>query len=203
MGQDEQRIVDTFCAMARPYMIRYLAGKVAECIACVRITEQVLGAFGIAVEPLPVAMAVSCDEKKFAFLSGIPAEERARLGVKSTPQGDRMRRLKQDWEGHLVALAGGRWLIDPTLDQASQPDRGFVIPTDGMFCLDVSSRSVPARDMAVDVKAECSNGLKLRVQYWPLDDMTYLTAPAWELDHITPAIRGITRALRERLEAAA
>jgi hypothetical protein len=196
---DPKDVVEAFTSVARPLMLEYLDGP-SQCIACVRITEQVLGRFGIAVRPVPVSMVVQCSEKRVAFVAGFDKRVRKAMRAKATAWAKRAARTGSGWEGHLICIAGDRWLIDPTLDQASAPHLGFVIPPDDMLCFDVREQlqSVSIEHMATDLRIVTANGLDLHIQYFPLADRSFYETPAWELDHIGPAIRAITREMEKR-----
>jgi hypothetical protein len=51
------------------------------------------------------------------------------------------------WPGHLVAVVDRRWLVDPTLGQASRPDRGLTLPD--ILVLPLTERWVRGREDTV------------------------------------------------------
>lgn len=98
------------------------------CILATALLVDVLPDFGIRAQPFSVGVLISNrqaiadlrDPDAWVIGLGVPRELR--------PEGVPVRvvpgRLRPGWDGHLVALTE-RFLIDPTLPQASRPERGL------------------------------------------------------------------------------
>lgn len=95
------------------------------CIASSRVLSEVLRYFGYTSEPFPVSV---CAFNKAGFerlntgdhdVANWP-EEAWSVGI----QGSGVSKDNR-WDGHLVLLVDGRWLVDPSLDQVSRPQRGI------------------------------------------------------------------------------
>lgn len=96
------------------------------CVASTWVLTEVLSYFGYTSEPLPV-VALVFNEKGFEMASqGVPPSEWPDDAWSVGVEGTGVRELAtRRWDGHLVALVNGNWLIDPSLDQFSRPQRGM------------------------------------------------------------------------------
>lgn len=96
------------------------------CIASVKILSEVLDYFGHSSEPLPVIVCVFNAPAFQSLTAGIPMEdwpeEAWSVGITGTGESKEKR-----WDGHLVAMVDGKWLVDPSLDQASRPARNITM----------------------------------------------------------------------------
>lgn len=104
-----------------------LACRSDSCIASTRILTGVLDYFGYSSEPLPCSAAI-WNSAGFAAseahleVSEWPPEAHS-VGVAGTGRVSETGR----WDGHLVAMVEGRWLIDPSADQFARPHRNIVV----------------------------------------------------------------------------
>lgn len=160
--------------------------KPNNCIAATRITEQVFEKFGVQVQPHPCRYICYAPSTEKAYVSAPHDEEWERRFAKAHAAIDL--RTGPEFQGHLVAIAG-RWLIDPAWGAAGEflgfAERGVL-----------AFKLAPEFDRAEHLiysELEFSNGLHVQITYEPLDDPTYQDAPAWELDHLEPAIGLIWR----------
>lgn len=94
------------------------------CIASVRILTEVLGYFGHASEPLPCTTLVFNARGHEMANLGVPVgewpEEAHSIGAVGTGV---VRPETNGWDGHLIAIVEDQWLVDPSLDQFSRPER--------------------------------------------------------------------------------
>lgn len=175
--------VRLFAAIAPDEIARFFPTP-NNCIAAVRILEQVFLKAGVQVRAIPCRYI--CEGNERAYVAG-PRDPEWDGKFSANVQSFDLR--KAGWQGHLVALAGP-WLIDPTWTAAA-PFVGFDGSQDRCLALAMPGFD-PDRDAArLDIETAC--GQRLRLRYEPLDDYGYLDAPAWELDHLEPAIGLIWR----------
>ncbi len=172
-------IIARYAEVARPVILEFFPPN--SCIASTRITIEVLSRFGIKAQPVPVCFVAECRERQLAYVSGIDLKGRAHQIQHATVDA---------WRGHLVAVAH-RHLIDASFDQCSMPDHGVPIPP-FVFVVPLPD-SIRPREIHAVLELVTDTGEKLKVQYFPLRDETFSEAPAWELDHLQPAIEMICR----------
>lgn len=101
----EGPLVDICMAVNR--VIMDADGHTGYCILAAAATRDILQAKGYQADVLRVEAAVFFDDRN-------------RIGTILGSRGDGTRRPasnKDMWKGHLVAVADGKWLLDPTLDQ--------------------------------------------------------------------------------------
>jgi hypothetical protein len=187
------RLVERFHDVAPGEIARFFPTP-NNCIAAVRITEQVFEKLGVEVQPL------AC-----RFICGAPALHKAYVSAPRDPEwekqfqeADWIDTRRDGWQGHLVAIAGSgrRWLIDSTW-QAAGEFLGF--DDDNLRCLAIPlPPKFDAEHHAIHCEAVTGNGLRLDIRYEPIEDTGYLAAPAWELDHLEPAIGMILRRMAGR-----
>lgn len=177
--------VGLFAAIAPDEIARFFPTP-NNCIAAVRILEQVFLKAGVQVRVIPCRYI--CEGHGRAYVAGPRDPEWDGKFAANVPLSLDLR--KDGWQGHLIALAG-RWLIDPTWTAAA-PFIGFPENEDRCLALAMPPEYDPKLDSArLDV--ETASGQFLRLRYEPVDDHGYLETPAWELDHLEPAIGLIWR----------
>lgn len=180
MTKDE--IVQCYAETARPVILQFFPRN--SCVASCRITMEVLRRFGIRGQVVPVSMIVEAKAFELAFVTG---------GVDLKNRAHEVRSSRNGWEGHCIVIAGG-YLIDPSFDQCDMSDRGVAVPL-YILVSPFASRIKP-RSFQAELKLVTDSGVTLDVRYVPLSDWSFLGAPAWETDHIEPAIRMITEKMR-------
>ena len=106
------------------------------------------------------------------------------------------------WNGHLIVHAAGV-LIDPSFDQAldaiaQQGHRIDATPLIGVFPAEV----LPD-EFRVELAAVLDDETRILVEYVRIADESFQLAPAWETDHLEPAIAQIIDSMEKLLERAA
>lgn len=145
------------------------------CIACTRIALDVLAHFGVPAEPLPCrvvvfnpAMKARCERE-----GRIPDVTELDLWIEQDGAwsvGLGFANGQPGYDGHLVALAHGRWLLDLSLDQASRPARGIELRP---LVAEVTPAFLSGQErLFVD-----PNGCAL--WYERIDNAKHLVAPDW------------------------
>lgn len=183
----KQDLLERFIECATEAKRGYLQRN--HCIAAVRVAKECLEPLGFHVEPMPVKLIVQSEEHKVAYIIGASPEEQQRLSRRASSEH---RPSPNPWNGHLICLIDRRWILDPSFDQASAPDHGM--PIDEMLLIDTDGcmvEPIDPLDLAIDADLTLNSGLRVKVTYQPTKDMSFLTAPAWETDHIEPLIRSI------------
>jgi hypothetical protein len=176
-------IVRRYASVARPVILEFFPPN--SCIAASRITIEVLRRFGIKAQAVPVSMVVQSKSRDLAFVSGLDMKGRAHQIRPAS---------KNAWNGHCIAIAGGH-LIDASFDQCDMADRGVHIPP---YILTVRiGDKVRLNSFHAVLEMITDDGEALEVQYFPLNDWSFLQSPAWETDHLQPAIQLICARMSE------
>jgi hypothetical protein len=194
-------IVRTFAEVAAPIMAGIQPRN--SCIAQARVVVEVMRRFRAPAEPLAFSLALTIPSAKFAYVSGLPPEEKARLRAQAATWSERPEPDGAPaWSGHVCTLVAGRWLIDTSLDQASAPERGVVIePWIGVYPV---PQGIAPEDLGIEATlgAGANGEHEAIVRYFPLPGREFLDTPAWEVDHIERPIElvcaAMESALRER-----
>jgi hypothetical protein len=114
---------------ARCEIVRHASAE--SCLISVRITAKLCDYLGITAVPMTVAVKAVNKEWRAAIDNGQDPEEidaAQAIHIESLDEDDpRIEELDESsWPGgHLVLVAGGRYLIDPSADQLSYPDFGI------------------------------------------------------------------------------
>ena len=191
-------MIRAFARVARTIILRYFGRR--SCIASSRITIECLKIFGVESYPVPVRFILRAPDLGMAFVTGITPEEQAiarrspkkYIELATGPGGG--------WNGHVIVKAGG-FVIDPSFDQAldafaeagcriDDAPRIAVFPLNGV--------KLP-EDFCATFTAVLDDDTKITAQYDALFDATFADQPAWETDHIQPAIHAIISKMKEAL----
>ena len=159
--------------------------------------------FGVESYPVPVRFILRAPDLRMAFVAGITPEEQAiarrspkkYIELATGPGGG--------WNGHVIVKAGG-FVIDPSFDQAldafaeagcriDDAPRIAVFPLNGV--------KLP-EDFCATFTAVLDDDTKITAQYDALFDTTFADQPAWEADHIQPAIHAIVAKMNGILNGA-
>jgi hypothetical protein len=164
------------------------------CIAATAIACDVLGGLHMRIAPLvvqvdilnpPLAALGRCaeDQDEYERLVRESGAWWITLGWREATGGT-------GWPGHLVALACGGCVLDPTLPQASRPGKGIMLPP---LAFAVSADFIAGREPRVlEV-----NGCLLRYEAFP-DDRSFTRSKDWQ----DPRRRGpAVKAIRDEVHA--
>lgn len=177
-------------------MLRYLTPN--SCVQATRITCDVLQEFGIEVQPYPVQWMVNVPSLHYAYISGFRGQEKEDLRKRSAKWIDRADTLGAGWEGHLVGIAEGRWLIDASIDQCASREHGFEIPPEvlviDMDCLE--PRWTPTSSVIGNFTTGI--GIEVEMTYQPMEEGAgeYLHLDAWHDDMLAMIVWRIVKAMR-------
>lgn len=140
------------------------------CILGTRALIETLAYFGIRAKPVSVDLLAANASAIAAIEAGIPQSEWPddwwTVGVDGTTQGPD----PGGYNGHLVAIAEGKYLVDPTARQFDRPDKGIYIPAPLVGPFHPNQRSVAY---------EADEGSAL--VYRPHGRKDWHRAPAWRL----------------------
>lgn len=120
------------------------------CILAVRVLADVLAYCGVPAKPRAVRAAACCDAEQVAYV------------IDGSTGGD--------WPWHLVLLADGELLMDPTSDQMARAG----LPV-GLVCARVGDPEAAAWPFVDDATG-------VVVQYEPVPDQSWRQTPAWQPD---------------------
>jgi hypothetical protein len=188
-------VIRAFARVARTIILRYFGRR--SCIASSRITIECLKVFGVESYPVPVRFILRAPDLRMAFVAGITPEEQAiarrspkkYIELATGPGGG--------WNGHVIVKAAG-FVIDPSFDQAldafaeagcriDDAPRIAVFPLNGVKLQE---------DFCATFTAVLNDDTKITAQYDALFDTTFADQPAWETDHIQPAIHAIVAKMK-------
>ena len=197
MKADAAAALDAFEAAARPYLEPF---PLATCIEQTRILRDCLAHFGVTLTPVSTTLQVTCHDLDLTFLAGLSDEQRTHVQAtahnfvrRSTSDGS------EGYNGHVVGVIDGEFLVDPTLSQASAPDRGLVIPRE-FVRLPLGGRRITPGKTILDVTFRLDNvflpfntepGLSIEVKWITRTDTSFTGHPAWEPSHLKPLINRI------------
>jgi len=190
-------LIDRFNAVAGPYLCYFPA---ASCIEQSRILVEVLQALDVKKsEAIETAMKVHCDQLNLAYVTGVDAEERARGKAAA---GNWVDRTSPDREpgkdcGHVVvaaAIDGDNFLIDPTLGQASIPDRGLIIPRCVMPIGPLDAWPEPGCEITAGM--DLADGKQIEVTWQVRDTRRFESTEAWEPSHLWALIGRLVREMK-------
>ena len=163
-----------FCTVARRIM-RGLGMEANTCVASTAVTCSVLASLGFDARPQPVKFFVELDAIKTAYCAGLSQEELS--GAPAVHDSC----LKGDWRGHLVALIGNDFLIDPSFDQASEAlvQHGAKPLMSEPICLLFPLDGLPKDEFHATYQAVFDNEQPGKVQYITTDTQGWRDSPAW------------------------
>ena len=194
-------MIRVYARTARPIILRYFNRR--SCVASSRITIEALKFFGIAARPVPVRFLVRAPALNAVFMSGVTAEDRAEIAGASGSRfvllapGPQISGGGIGWNGHVIVKTR-EFLIDPSFDQALDAIAGAghaiaAAPLIAVFPL--GGKSLP-KTFHAGFTALLDDDTKIISEYDHLPDDSFLRAPAWELDHLQPAIEQILAAMK-------
>jgi hypothetical protein len=192
-------VVRAFARVARRIILRHLNRR--SCIASSRITIECLKNFGIESSPVPVRFILRAPDLHMVFVAGISPEEQASARRSARKYIELATGPGGGWNGHVIVKAPG-FVIDPSFDQAldafaeagcriDDAPRIAVFPLQGV--------KLP-EDFCATFTATLDDDTKITAQYDALFDTTFADQPAWETEHIQPAIRAIISKMKKVLE---
>lgn len=166
------------------------------CIACTRIAVECLKRFDIPARPQSVKFVVTIPSLDLAYASGLSDKEMSTAKT-FTKAGN------GQWRGHVVAIVEERFLIDGSADDAflSLEAAGKIsdYQRHGALVLPLGQKVTGNFDLKIE--GSLDNGDLVYLRYVSTEDHSFLTAPAWETDHIEWAIEGICRKMESQLRA--
>jgi hypothetical protein len=188
-------ILDALIVIGRPRLVEISGGRRDTCISAASFGVEVLKAFGISAQPLPVRVLVTTADVWEETLRGgaLPATGYS-LGIGF---GDPMPGC---YGGHLVVLVEKTALLDLTLDQADRPSRGIPLRPEWFGPLD--------QDFVSGVETTEGFGRidpPIRIGYirMPVDDpeaTRWRTSPDWaRRGELKPVIGTVIRKIRASL----
>jgi hypothetical protein len=174
--EHSDRVLEAFTKVARPPLVRAWGRNC--CINATRAAILVLRHFGVKAEPFPCKLVVEDRAKNLAKMVGFTKEERQEHTANLQPE--RVIDLSvpdEGWAGHLAALVEKRALLDPSFDQAAEPDMGLVIP-EHVLMVPVPESFARGEQMIV-MEGSIDDGPALRIRYWPSEDQSFKIEEAW------------------------
>jgi hypothetical protein len=144
---------------------------------------ECLARYGVDARAQNTIFKCCCPSIALTYIAGADDRVKRRYLTKAkelkigTPYG------LQGFAGHVVVIAGG-WLLDPTFDQASVPNRGLVIPAQ-VLALPLEPQCDLTR-IHVTGNVVLANGLQLDVEYASLPDRGFMKTPAWTVNLSDP-----------------
>jgi hypothetical protein len=186
-------LIGRFNTVAGPYLSYFPA---ASCIEQSRILLEVLRALDVRSEAIETAMKVHCRELNLAYVTGADAEGRARGKAAAGFWIDRTTPEAEGY-GHVVvaaAIDGGTFLIDPTIGQASIPDRGLIIPRVVMPVGPLEQWPTPGCEITAGM--DLDDGKLIEVTWLIRDTRHFESTEAWEPSHLWALIGRLVREMK-------
>lgn len=169
-------VIAAFGRIARPIMRKFMPRD--SCIASVRTTIEVMRIFRLQAMEIPVSFVFEVPAKKYARVSGFTTAERNQMRRKSQTWRDDIP-PGGGWNGHLIAVVEGRWIIDPSIDQAHAPEFGVEILPE-ILVVDISGQPWdPSDQFDVHIGLTLDNGEAAKLKYRSTKNQSYLDTEAW------------------------
>ena len=182
-------------AIAKEEMVRSGIGD--RCIAGARICIDLLKKYGFSVKPASVKVFAWNEiyQQKFKALGRVMKRTEIPTGGYSIGLGAGIPN-NYEWCGHLVAIIGGRTLVDLTLDHISRPDHDIYLPP--YFIRDVSRKFLNGEKPLVI--RDPHGPTYFTYGAYPLD-LSYDSAPLWNTKRVTaPVVEAIADRLSLKMK---
>ena len=200
LGAEATRVVESFVAVARRPMVRAW-GKNC-CINATRTALLVMKHYGIPAHPFPCKLAVHNKANNVAKIVGFTEQERRDTTARCRPEKVIDRHVPgEGWPGHLALVVKRQLLLDPSFDQAAEPEMGLHIPEE-VLALPVPKSFVRGTKTLI-VGADMESGAHLTIQYWPSKDWSFRREEAWVGPDAVFLAMGIIQMIDARLEVPA
>jgi hypothetical protein len=192
-------VISAFARIARPIILRYFNRR--SCIASSRIAVEVFRQFGIESSPISVRFVLRAPSLNVAFVSGLTSQQQAEVSTHAErfvalPLGPDIGGGGRGWNGHVILKAGDA-LVDPSFDQALDALAGNGAPIESaprVAVFPLNGLQIP-QDFHVRFTAILDDNTEIVAEYDALHDESFRDAPAWETDHLEPAIEEIVTAM--------
>jgi hypothetical protein len=113
------------------------------------------------------------------FVSGFTQEEKEKID----PNFKQINPDADDWEGHLVTIVNGRWLLDSTFDFADDAVGGILKLPKVCHVFPLPEPAPEKFHLEVDMILDDSE-LAANVQYIATEDRTWQNTEAWNDSHL-------------------
>ena len=157
---------------------RILAAFAASaCVETTRFLIEVLKRLEIDARPLPVKFLATCHAAGYQFVSGASDAEMAtakRICRGVTDRGG------GGWNGHLLAVVDGRFLVETAFAQVSAPEYGVILEPSALV---IPIPEPPSKFAEIELVAEIDQWV-FNLKYFGTDDQSFREAPAWEPSHL-------------------
>lgn len=174
MEAKQREIVEKLMIYGRPEILKDF--RADSCIVSTAIGIDVLTAFGILAEPLPIKTSIFNTPYVKRIESGSEFPNRETLIRWGQEDGSYSvgigygENQPNKWAGHLVILAENQWLIDLSIDQANRPAYNMVfapiaVEIDDSFLKGKTPRIVKQDDCVIRMEA--------------IGDRGFLISPDW------------------------
>lgn len=201
-GNRVEPFIRAYAAIARPMILHYFPEPNA-CIAACRTTLECLKRFGVRSRVEAVELVVTVPDLELSYVSGLSVESKQRAIDKSKELLS-VENATDAWDGHVVVIADGYWLIDPTFDApfAAMYQAGKLKERLEPAVSFVKTES-PMRDAGwyMKIGVGFSDGTMVDVQYNSRPEYRSFTkTPAWEIDHLQPLIHSICEGMKQAMK---
>ena len=171
-------VISQFAKVGRPVMRRFMPA--ASCIASARTTIEVMNGYGLSAFEIPTCYSFEVPARKYARVGGFSVEEREEMRAHAATWRDDPGKDAGDyWNGHLIVLVEGRWLLDPSLDQVESEEFGVPGPNE-IFVLDIEGQKFdPNAKFEIVLGLRLDSGDTATLTYRRIEDCTYLDTDAW------------------------
>ncbi len=151
--------------------------------------------FKIDVQPYPAQWIVTVPSLKIMHVAGFRGRQKKNLRRQSASW---IERCSGGWEGHLIGVADGRWLIDASADQCASIEHGFEVAPE-VLVVDLDGVKPAWTPMATFIgNFTTGAGIEIEVQYRPMEEGAedYLELGAWHDEALQLIVGQIVKAMR-------
>lgn len=167
-----------------------------ECLLFTRVCVDAARLLGVDAYPLAVAYVLTPRDvarDKRAVVLGLSLTERARLRaatlVETDPRDER-------WPGHVLAVLGRRWLVDPTLDQANAHVPALEVEPYA-WAFPTNAQAERWQRGRAEVALTTEAGTEIRIIARPTD-RSFRAEPAWTRTDVDDVASLAAEAVRQR-----
>jgi len=185
--------IEAVVEMAR----RTLRDRIAvnSCIAYCRVILELLRFTGIEAKPYACKLIVTDHTLNKAYAVGCTDEEMSTaqeiIPVKGTGAG---------WRGHLILIAEGDILIDPTFEAASRALYGEDEDDPAGYMV-IALPETPGQFFDATICGKLDNGAEIEIRYIGTGDETWLESEAWNDEALPVFANALNTAVTELAHA--
>jgi hypothetical protein len=149
------------------------------CVSTTRVTCEYFARTWMSARPVSCNFVLKVPVQKYMYLAGWTGREK---GLLKAGEEDWIEHASgaPHWMGHTAALIQDRYLVDASVDQATNPKRGVVVPP-LVLVFDLGPKGSAALWEGVSATITLRNGI-IAVNYLGIHERNFLNSKPWRDD---------------------